>query len=120
MIHADAPHSVTPRPIMEVGEQLGLATDEVLPYGPYKAKVALSALDRLKGRSLGRYVLVTAINPTPLGEGKTTHPSGWQWDCAVLGTGRSSRCDSLRWDRYLASKAEAPVGGEPRSFPWTK
>ena len=85
MIRADVAHSVTPRPIMEIGEQLGLAPDELLPYGPYRAKVALSALDRLKARPLGRYVLVTAINPTPFGEGKTTTSIGVAMGLCRLG-----------------------------------
>ncbi len=61
-----------PRPIVEVGEQLGLRSEEVIPYGLHKAKVSLAAQARLAPRPLGRYVLVTAMNPTPLGEGKTT------------------------------------------------
>ncbi len=68
--------SVTLRPVMQVGEELGLRDDELVLYGPWKAKVALSALQRLAGRPLGRYVLVTAINPTQLGEGKTTTSIG--------------------------------------------
>ncbi|WP_447980679.1 formate--tetrahydrofolate ligase [Candidatus Nitrospira bockiana] len=61
---------------MEIGEAMGLSADELIPYGRFKAKVTLSALERLKARPLGRYVLVTAINPTPLGEGKTTTSIG--------------------------------------------
>lgn len=58
--------------IVEVGEQLGMRPEELIAYGPYKAKVSLAALARLAHRPAGRYVLVTAMNPTPLGEGKTT------------------------------------------------
>ena len=68
--------SVTPRPIQAIADELGLQADEVSPYGPTKAKVSLKALTRLADRPLGRYVLVTAINPTPLGEGKTTTSIG--------------------------------------------
>jgi formate--tetrahydrofolate ligase len=64
------------KPIERIAEMLGLLPDEVIPYGRTKAKVALSALDRLKQRPTGRYILVTAINPTPLGEGKTTTAIG--------------------------------------------
>jgi len=64
------------KPIEQIAEMLGLFSDEIIPYGRAKAKVALSALDRLKPRSMGRYILVTAINPTPLGEGKTTTSIG--------------------------------------------
>ncbi|MGH7256496.1 MAG: formate--tetrahydrofolate ligase, partial [Nitrospirales bacterium] len=60
----------------EVGATLGLLPFEVIPYGRDTAKVALSALERLATRPCGRYILVTAINPTPLGEGKTTTAIG--------------------------------------------
>jgi formate--tetrahydrofolate ligase len=64
------------KPIEEIGEMLGLLPEEVISYGRTKAKVALSALERLKEYPTGRYILVTAINPTPLGEGKTTTSIG--------------------------------------------
>jgi len=65
--------SVTPRPIMDVARDLGLRDDEVEPYGFTKAKIRLEAIERLEvERPRGKYVLVTAISPTPLGEGKST------------------------------------------------
>jgi formate--tetrahydrofolate ligase len=51
---------------------LGIHSDDLLPFGRYKAKVSLALVERLQSRPAGRYILVTAINPTPLGEGKTT------------------------------------------------
>ena len=68
--------SITPRPITEIAEELGLLPDEIEPYGRYKAKVSLAVLDRLAGQPDGREVIVTAITPTPLGEGKTTTTIG--------------------------------------------
>jgi formate--tetrahydrofolate ligase len=62
--------------VQELADELRLREDEVIPYGRYKGKIALTALDRLRDRPLGRYVLVTAINPTPLGEGKTVTSIG--------------------------------------------
>jgi formyltetrahydrofolate synthetase len=59
-------------PIAEIAGSLGLEEDELELYGKHKAKVALSALKRLAGRPAGKYLDVTAITPTPLGEGKTT------------------------------------------------
>jgi formyltetrahydrofolate synthetase len=50
----------------------GILPEELVPYGDVKAKVKLSVRDRLKDQPNGRYVVVTAINPTPLGEGKST------------------------------------------------
>ena len=64
------------KPISQVAEELGLLPDEVEYYGPYKAKVKLSVLDRLKDKPDGKYIDVTAITPTPLGEGKTTTTVG--------------------------------------------
>src|SRR6187431_19347 len=62
----------TLRPIVEVAEGAGLLPEEVEPYGRYKAKVDLSVLERLADRPDGKLVNVTAITPTPAGEGKTT------------------------------------------------
>src|SRR5512132_4359762 len=64
------------RPIAEIAAELGLTDDELIPYGRFKAKIGLSVLERLKARPLGKYVLVTAINPTPFGEGKTVTSIG--------------------------------------------
>jgi formyltetrahydrofolate synthetase len=59
------------RPIREVAEELGLSEDDLDLYGKYKAKVHLDVLERLKDRPNAKYIDVTAITPTPLGEGKT-------------------------------------------------
>lgn len=64
--------SQTPKEVQMVARELGILEDELEPYGKYKAKVSLSVLDRLKSRSNGKYILVSAITPTPLGEGKST------------------------------------------------
>lgn len=68
--------AATIRPIVAIADQLGLTDDELIPYGRTKAKVHLDALRRLADRPLGKYVEVTAITPTPLGEGKTTTTIG--------------------------------------------
>jgi len=69
--------SVTPRPIADVARDLGLTDDEIEPYGRTKAKVTLGAIRRLEAeRPRGKYVVVTAITPTPLGEGKSTTTVG--------------------------------------------
>jgi len=59
-------------PIVEIAKKLGLEEDDIIQYGKYKAKVNLKVLERLKDKKDGKLVLVTAINPTPAGEGKTT------------------------------------------------
>jgi formate--tetrahydrofolate ligase len=64
------------RPITEIASELGLEPQEIELYGPYKAKVRLEALHRLAHRPDGKEVVVTAITPTTLGEGKTTTTIG--------------------------------------------
>jgi methylenetetrahydrofolate dehydrogenase (NADP+)/methenyltetrahydrofolate cyclohydrolase/formyltetrahydrofolate synthetase len=63
-------------PIVKVAARLGLSEDDLDLYGKHKAKIHLDVLDRLRDRPQGRYVDVTAITPTPLGEGKTTTTVG--------------------------------------------
>ena len=58
--------------ITEIGESIGIKAEELEHYGHYKAKISDSVLERLKDKQDGRLVLVTAVNPTPAGEGKTT------------------------------------------------
>ena len=64
------------KPITQIAEELGLLPEEIELYGPYKAKVKLGVLKRLKDIPNGKYIDVTAITPTPLGEGKTTTTVG--------------------------------------------
>ncbi|MCX7008052.1 MAG: formate--tetrahydrofolate ligase, partial [Kiritimatiellaeota bacterium] len=64
------------KPILQVAEEAGLKASELEFYGPYKAKVHLNVLERLAKRPHGKYIDVTAITPTPLGEGKTTTTCG--------------------------------------------
>ncbi len=68
--------SVELKPIKEIGEKLGLLEEELEFYGRYKAKISDKAMSRLKDRRDGKLILVTAINPTPAGEGKTTTTAG--------------------------------------------
>jgi methylenetetrahydrofolate dehydrogenase (NADP+)/methenyltetrahydrofolate cyclohydrolase/formyltetrahydrofolate synthetase/formate--tetrahydrofolate ligase len=64
------------KPIREVAESVGLTEDDLDYYGKYKAKVHLDVLEKFKERPQGKYIDVTAITPTPLGEGKTTTTVG--------------------------------------------
>jgi methylenetetrahydrofolate dehydrogenase (NADP+) / methenyltetrahydrofolate cyclohydrolase / formyltetrahydrofolate synthetase len=64
------------KPILQIAEELGIRESELELYGPYKAKIKLEILERLKNRPNGKYIDVTAITPTPLGEGKTTTTVG--------------------------------------------
>jgi formate--tetrahydrofolate ligase len=61
-----------PRPILDVAKELGLGPDDILPYGKTKAKITPEVVARVSAKPKGRLVLVTGINPTPAGEGKST------------------------------------------------
>ncbi len=64
------------KPIQEIGDKLGIPSEHLLPYGHDKAKVSQEFINSLQGRPDGKLILVTAINPTPAGEGKTTTTVG--------------------------------------------
>lgn len=72
----DIAQAATPIPITHIASEAGILAHELELYGNSKAKVHLSILDRLKRKPGGKYVVVTAITPTPLGEGKTTTTVG--------------------------------------------
>ena len=64
------------QPILEIAKTIGLTEDDLEYYGKYKAKINLNVLDKFKDRPNGKYIDVTAITPTPLGEGKTVTSIG--------------------------------------------
>ena len=66
----------TKKPILEIGAKLGIPSEHLLPYGHDKAKVGQEFIKSLEGKPMGKLILVTAINPTPAGEGKTTTTVG--------------------------------------------
>jgi formyltetrahydrofolate synthetase len=72
----DIAQSATPIPIDKIAAEAGIRPDELDLYGKSKAKVHLSVRDRLKDAPNGKYIVITAISPTPLGEGKTTTTVG--------------------------------------------
>ncbi|HUX15848.1 MAG TPA: formate--tetrahydrofolate ligase [Phycisphaerae bacterium] len=73
------------KPIREIANELGVQEDELELYGNYKAKVDLGILGRLAKRKRGKYIDVTAITPTPLGEGKTVTTIGLSQGLAAIG-----------------------------------
>lgn len=73
------------KPIATLAMEMGLPDQDVIPYGRTKAKVSVDALQRLSDRPDGKYVVVTAITPTPLGEGKTTVAVGLAQGLARIG-----------------------------------
>jgi formate--tetrahydrofolate ligase len=64
------------KPIMEIGANLGIPSEHLLPYGHDKAKLSAEYIKSVQGNKDGKLILVTAINPTPAGEGKTTTTVG--------------------------------------------
>ncbi len=72
----DIAQHATMQRITQVAQRIGIPEDALEPYGHYKAKISLDYLDSLKGRHDGKLILVTAISPTPAGEGKTTTTVG--------------------------------------------
>ncbi len=81
--HAEPIPGVPPRKISAVAAELGLNPDRILPHGHYIAKIPLEELDQRQGRPDGKLILVTAMTPTPQGEGKTT---------TVIGLADALRC----------------------------
>ncbi|MCK4244676.1 MAG: formate--tetrahydrofolate ligase, partial [Candidatus Omnitrophica bacterium] len=81
------------RPITEIAEKLGIKEDELEPYGRYMAKIDLKVLERLKEKPNGKFITVTAITPTPLGEGKTVTNLGIGQALAKIG---KKVCNTIR------------------------
>ncbi|MBN1135386.1 MAG: formate--tetrahydrofolate ligase [Anaerolineae bacterium] len=81
----DIAQAATMRPIIDVAREVGLTEDDLDFHGKYKAKVHLDVLERLADRPNGKYIDVTAITPTPLGEGKTVTTVGVSQGLSYLG-----------------------------------
>jgi len=110
--------SVTPRPIVEVARELGLRDDEIELYGPWKAKVRLEAIRRLEAQNpLGKYVVVTAITPTPLGEGKTTTTIGLAQGLSRIGRRAAVAIRQPSLGPVFGIKGGAAGGGHSQVIP---
>ncbi len=72
----DIARAASKRPIQEIGCKLGIPSESLIPYGHDKAKISAAFIQSLAERPDGKLILVTAINPTPAGEGKTTTTVG--------------------------------------------
>ncbi|PIV53502.1 MAG: formate--tetrahydrofolate ligase [Elusimicrobia bacterium CG02_land_8_20_14_3_00_37_13] len=77
--------SIKLKPVTEIAESAGIKRDELELYGDYKAKIKLNILDRVKKNKQAKYIDVTAITPTPLGEGKTVNTIGVSLGLAKIG-----------------------------------
>jgi len=83
--------------IAQVAQKFDIEEEYLEPYGHYKAKISLEFMDTLKDRPNGKLVLITAINPTPAGEGKTTTSVGLGDALNRIGKKRSPVCANPRW-----------------------
>lgn len=111
--------SVTPQPIVEIAAALGLQPDELEQYGPYKGKITLGARQRLADRPNGKYVVVTAITPTPLGEGKTTVTVGLGEALAYVGRKSLVAIRQPSLGPVFGIKGGAAGGGYAQVIPMT-
>jgi formate--tetrahydrofolate ligase len=110
--------SVTPRPIVDVAHDLGIADSELELYGPTKAKVTLEAIRRLEAeRPRGKYVVVTAITPTPLGEGKSTTTVGLAQGLNKIGHKASVNIRQPSLGPVFGIKGGAAGGGYSQVIP---
>src|SRR5579859_8217107 len=105
-------------PIDSIASAAGLEPDEIEPYGRYKAKVALSVLDRLKDRPDGKLVCVTGMTPTKAGEGKTTTLVGLTQGLGVIGKNPVACLREASLGPVFGVKGGAAGGGLPRSSRW--
>ena len=114
----DIARSVTPRPIAEIAAELGIRGDELELYGPTKAKVTLAAIQRLEAdRPRGKYVVVTAITPTPLGEGKSTTTVGLAQGLNKIGKRASVNIRQPSLGPVFGIKGGAAGGGYSQVIP---
>lgn len=106
------------KPIAEIANQLGISADELEFYGKYKAKLSDELADRVKDNPDGKLILVTAINPTPAGEGKTTTSAGLGQAMAKIGKRQSSHSVNRRSVLYSELKAVPQAAVMHRFFRW--
>src|SRR5665213_915858 len=106
------------RPIAEIAEQMGIPPDLLEPYGAHVAKVSLNAIAELAHRPRARYIVVTAITPTPLGEGKTTTTVGLGQALAQLGKQATIAIRQASMGPTFGIKGGAAGGGYSQVVPF--
>jgi len=105
------------KPIGEIAKNMGLEDEELEFYGKYKAKVKLSAFERLKGKKDGRLILVSAITPTPAGEGKTTVAIGLSMGLVKMGHSAIVTLREPSLGPLFGMKGGATGGGKSQVLP---
>ncbi|MDR1916043.1 MAG: formate--tetrahydrofolate ligase [Synergistaceae bacterium] len=109
--------SVTMEPVVKIADKLGISEDELELYGRYKAKISNKLWDRIRGRPDGRLILVTAITPTPAGEGKTTTSVGLAQALAHMGKKVSLALREPSLGPVFGIKGGAAGGGYSQVLP---
>ncbi len=106
------------KPILEVGAKLGIPPEHLLPYGHDKAKIGADFIAAQKDRKNGHLILVTAINPTPAGEGKTTTTVGLGDGLNRIGKKAVVCIREASLGPVSGSRAGRPVAAMPRWCRW--
>jgi formate--tetrahydrofolate ligase len=105
------------KPIIEIANDLGIQKDELEPHGSDKAKVRLEILERISKNPCGKYILVTAVNPTPFGEGKTVTTIGLSQALARLGKRVATTIRQPSMGPVFGIKGGGTGGGKSQAVP---
>ena len=103
--------------ISKIAKKLGILDKEIEPYGKYMAKISLDILKRLRNRKSGKFVTVTSITPTPLGEGKTVTAFGLGQALARIGKKVCNTCRQPSKGPTFGIKGGACGGGYSQVLP---
>jgi formate--tetrahydrofolate ligase len=114
----DIARRATLHPIADIAGQMGIGPELLEPYGAHVAKVSLDAVEALAGRPRARYVVVTAVTPTPLGEGKTTTTVGLGQALACIGRQATIAIRQASMGPTFGIKGGAAGGGYSQVVPF--
>ena len=106
------------RPIQEIGKKIGIGEKDLVPYGHDKAKVSAEFIAKQAKKKDGKLILVTAINPTPAGEGKTTTTVGLGDGLNAIGKKAIVCIREASLGPCFGMKGGAAGGGYAQIFPW--
>ena len=108
----------TLKPVAEIAEDIGIPPWLIEPYGEFVAKIGLGAIEALAGRPRARYVVVTAVTPTPLGEGKTTTTIGLGQAMRHIGKRATISIRQASMGPTFGIKGGAAGGGYSKAVPF--
>ena len=110
-------YEANPKPIKEIAAKIGLSEDDISPYGKYIAKVPIENLEKLKDKQDGKLIMVTAITPTPAGEGKTVTSIGLMQGLGALGKNVVGALREPSLGPTFGIKGGATGGGYAQVYP---